>query len=242
MSDRLFLAIETSGRVGSVGLALGRELLAVRRLSGQRPHTAELLPAIRDVLAESRWRPADVGVFCYSCGPGSFTGLRVAATIGRMLQSVVGCQVVAVPTLEVIARNALRDPHGPDRIVPLLDAKGGQVYAAAYERAAADGLRCVRDAGLYEPGELLSGIAPPFCILGEGVRQHAAACQASGGSVLEEDCWPPRVEEVLAIGRELAARGRICRPEEIVPLYIRPPECEEVYEERRAAARRRRGE
>ncbi len=267
MADELLLAIETSGLLGSVGLALGgrtlngqpldgpgldgqtlggpvlgAQVLGARYLSADRRHTSELLPTIRDLLRDNGRLPADVDVFAYSCGPGSFTGLRVAATVGRMLQSAVGCRVVAVPTLEVIARNALAHPDCPTRIVALLDAKRGQVYAAAYERVADNELRPLTEAGLYEPAALFGTIEPPFWIVGDGVGQHVEACAASGGDMLAESYWPPTVEHVLAIGWRMASEGRVCQPEEIVPLYLRPPECEEVYEKRRAEARRRRGE
>jgi tRNA threonylcarbamoyladenosine biosynthesis protein TsaB len=242
MVDDLLLAIETSSGLGSVGLARGRRLIGLRRLSAERRHTSELLPTIRDLLRENRLRLADIDLFGYSCGPGSFTGLRVAATVGRMVQSAVGCRVVAVPTLEVIARNTLHHADSPSRVVTLLDAKRGQVYAAAYERVGDDELRPVVEAGLYEPAALFETIEPPLCIVGAGVAQHEQACRASGGIVLEESYWPPSVEHVLAVARRLADAGRFCQPDEIVPLYLRPPECEEVYEQRRAAARQRRGE
>ncbi len=242
MADELFLAIETSGPHGGVGLALGGRTLGLRRLATDRRHTAELLPTIRELLDEHERRLMDVAVFAYSCGPGSFTGLRVAATVGRMTQSAVGCRVVAVPTLEAIARNALAHPDRPTRIVALLDARRGQVYAAIFERVDADTLRSVTEAGLHEPNALLDTIEPPFCILGDGVKAHAEACAASKGAVLDEPYWPPSVEHVMAIAQRMAAEGRFCRPEEIVPLYLRPPACEEVYVQRRAEARRRRGE
>jgi tRNA threonylcarbamoyladenosine biosynthesis protein TsaB len=242
MADELLLAIETSGPHGGVGLALGARTLSVRELATDRRHTAELLPAIRELLDEHQRRLVDVDIFAYSCGPGSFTGLRVAATVARMMQSGVGCRVVAVPTLEVIARNALAHPDRPTRIVALLDARRGQVYAAVFERVDDDTLRCVTEAGVHEPNALLDTIEPPFCILGDGVWAHAAACAASKGAVLDEQYWPPSVEQVLAIARRMSAEGRFCRPEQIVPLYLRPPACEEVYEQRRAEARRRRGE
>lgn len=242
MADELFLAIETSGPQGGVGLALGARTLGLRRLAADRRHAAELLPAIRDLLAEHGRRPADVDVCAYSCGPGSFTGLRVAATVSQMMQSAVGCRVVAVPTLEAIARNALAHPDRPTRIAALLDARRGQVYAAVFERLGDDTLRRVAEAGVYEPAALLDEFEPPFWIVGEGVRAHAEACEASGGTVLGESFWPRSAEQVLAIARRLAAEGRVCRPEQIVPLYVRPPACEEVYEQRRAEARRRRGE
>ena len=242
MADELLLAIETSGPHGGVGLALGGRMLGLRRLATDRRHTAELLPTIRELLDEHGRRLMDVAVFAYSCGPGSFTGLRVAATVARMAQSAVGCRVVAVPTLEAIARNALHHPHRPTRIVALRDARRGQVYAAVFERVDDDTLRSVTKAGLHEPNALLDTIEPPFCILGDGVQVHAEACAASKGAVLDEPYWPPSVEQVLAIAQRMSAEGRFCRPEEIVPLYLRPPACEEVYEQRRAEARRRRGE
>lgn len=242
MADELLLAIETSGRIGSVGLARGAELLGLRRLSADRRHTSELLPTIRDLLRDNRRRLADLDLFAYSCGPGSFTGLRVAATVGRMVQSAVQCRVVAVPTLEVIARNTLSHPDRPGRVVALLDAKRGQVYGAVYARVSDDELRSVVEAGLYQPAALFQTVERPFCVVGAGVTQHEQACRASGGVVLDETYWPPSAEHVLAIGRRLAAAGRFCKPDEIVPLYLRPPECEEVYEQRRAAARQRRGE
>jgi tRNA threonylcarbamoyladenosine biosynthesis protein TsaB len=242
MADELLLAIETSGPRGSVGLAGGGKTLRVRRLATDRRHAAELLPAIRELLDEHGRRLAEVDVFAYSCGPGSFTGLRLAATVGQMVQSAVGCRVVAVPTLEVIASNALRHPDRPARIVALLDARRGQVYAAAFERVDDETLRCTMEASLHAPVALLETVAPPFCIVGAGVRACVTACASSVGDVLDESYWPPAVEQVLAIARVMASAGRVCRPEEIVPLYIRPPACEEVYEQRRAEARRRRGE
>ena len=63
---------------------------------------------------------------------------------------------------------------------------------------------------------------------------------AAGLDVLGEDYWWPDARRVLEIGRRLAAAGDFCTPEQIRPAYLRPPECEEVYEERRAAAREKR--
>jgi tRNA threonylcarbamoyladenosine biosynthesis protein TsaB len=250
MNADLFLAIETSGRLGSVALARGDHLLAARQLSADRRHTAELLPTIAELLAEHRHRLADVDVFAYSCGPGSFTGLRVAATVGRMIQSAIDCRVVAVPTLEVITRSTLSHPDRPSRVVALLDAKRNEVYAAVFERTETEQsqrgsgveLRPVVAAGVYAPDALLANVESPFWIVGEGIARHRDAVEASGGRILDDSYWAPSAEHVLAIAGQTAVAGRFCRPEEIVPLYLRPPECEEVYEQRRTEARERRGE
>jgi tRNA threonylcarbamoyl adenosine modification protein YeaZ len=236
------LAIETSSLRGSVALGRGGRLLGLRRLSGDRRHTAELMPTIRDLLDENGLTAPDVGVFCYSRGPGSFTGLRIAATVGRMLQSAVDCRVVAADTVEVVARNVLSHPDRPERIVAILDVGRGRAYAALFERVG-DAELCARiHPGACDPSRWLAELDEPFWITGEGLNRHRAACEASGGRIVDDSYWPPSAEHVLAVGRRMAVEGRFCRPEEILPLYLRPPECEVVYEQRRAEARRRRGE
>ena len=241
MVEDVILAIETSQRQGSVALARGAELCAARTLSADRRNAAELMPAIAELLDGAARRLADVTVFAYSCGPGSFTGLRVAATIGRMLQSAVGCAVVAAPTLEVIAENARSHPAQPARMAVMLDARGGRVFGGLFERRG-DELLTVRPAELFEPQLWLRELPRPVWVLGAGVGQHADVIAAAGVEVLDEAYWPARAEHVVAVGRRLADAGRFCEPGEIVPHYVRRPECEEVYEQRRTEARRRRGE
>lgn len=238
MADDVYLAIETSTRAGGVALARGAGTPAVRSLFADRRHAAELLPAIQDVLNKQGLRAADVGVVCFSHGPGSFTGLRIAATVARVLCQAVGCRAVAIPTLESIARNALRAAPSVQRVVALLDARRGQVFAAAFD-VRAGRLIARSPVGIHEPARFMREIEAPFVVLGEGVASHRADCEASGGMVLDEMHWAPTAETALEIGRELAEAGRFCAPEQIVPLYVRPPECEEVYEQRRTAARAR---
>ncbi|MBU0637941.1 MAG: tRNA (adenosine(37)-N6)-threonylcarbamoyltransferase complex dimerization subunit type 1 TsaB [Planctomycetes bacterium] len=236
------LAIETSSDVGSVALGRGDATRAVRQLSAARRHTAELMPTIRDMLTEAGCRAGDLGVFAYSAGPGSFTGLRIAATVGRMLQSATGCEVIAVPTMEVIARNALDHPQRPTRLAVILDAKPEHVFGAVFERHGEAELRQTAAPALRLVAPWLASIPQPFWALGPGLRRQRESCAAAGGQVLAEDYWTPTAATVIAIARRMAAAGQFCRPEEIVPHYLRPPECEEVYEKRRAAARQRRGE
>lgn len=236
------LALETSARAGEVALVRGGAVLGTHTLSAERRNASELLPTMQALLSAAGLRATDIGVVCYSQGPGSFTGLRVAATVARMLQAAVGCRVVAVPTLEVIARNALGHSNPPPRIAALLDAKRGQIFAALFERSSPGELRSIEPAGLHEAAAWLAKLPPETALLGEGVRAHADVCQRSGHMILEESCWPPRAEQVAVIGRRMMQAGAVCEPADILPLYLRVPEAEEVYEMKRAAARQKRGE
>ena len=136
MNAPLIMAIETSGRQGSVALARGPVVLAESGFSTDREHARELLPTLDKLCREQGWRPSEIEQCYVSIGPGSFTGLRVAVTFARHLALAGGARIVAVPTLEVIAENcAILEPP-PAHVAVILDAKRGQVFAAVYERAA----------------------------------------------------------------------------------------------------------
>jgi tRNA threonylcarbamoyladenosine biosynthesis protein TsaB len=241
MREDLVLAVETSSLRGSVALARGAEPPRTRELLADRRHAAELFPVIRDLLREVDRRLADLTLLCFSRGPGSFTGLRIVATLARMLQSAVGCPVVAVPTLEVIAHNALKHPERPPRLAVISDARRGQVFAGLFERHH-DALVTVQEAHVVTPADWLASLEKPVWVLGDAVAKYDQALAACGVTRLEEAYWPPRAATVLELGRRWAGLGQLCQPQDIAPLYIRPPECEEVYDQRRSAARARRGE
>jgi len=238
-AGELQIAIETSSRRGSVAVGRGGETRAWRALAADRTHTAELLPALADLLADIHAAPQDVGLICFSQGPGSFTGLRVAATVTRTWQSVTGARVVAVPSLEAIARNALRMPDLPPQLAVIVDARQGQVFGALFARVGPL-LQTVSAAARHDATIWLPALPRPCAVLGDGCDVHRTVLRALGLHILPEELWLPDAREVLALGHELAVAGRVCRPEQITPLYLRPPECEEVYEQRRAAARQRR--
>jgi tRNA threonylcarbamoyladenosine biosynthesis protein TsaB len=223
------LAVENSGPRGSVVLLNGHELRAAGELPSER--AGGLLPLVRDVLAEGGCRAADLAAYCFSRGPGSFTGLRTAATLGRVL---------GVPTLEAIASNASGDPVRPEQIVAMIDARRGQVYAAAYRPRADGTLVELVPAGVHDPEALLSSLQPPLAVLGAGVAACRTVCEARGAQILDKALWNPTAAQVARIALRRLEAGEVPAEADSLPLYLRPPECEEVYEQRRAEARRRR--
>lgn len=242
MTHGWLLALETSSLRGSV--ALGREgaLEAVRELPAERRNASDLLPAISDLTRSCGIGLREVEVCVFSRGPGSFTGLRLAATIVRMLRSVAGCEVVGVSTLAGIAHAVASSEMEADQIVVMLEAKRGQVYGAAYGRNRKDVGRVICEPGVYEPASWLESIDGAFVATGTGVAKYRSVIAERGGELADEALWWPRAEHIFALGAEAARLGRFSNVSEITPLYLRPPECEEVYEARRSAARERRGE
>ncbi len=271
MPEPLILALETSSRRGSVALGRPPAPPRTRVLRTDRTHTAELLPAIADLLREAHVRPDEVAVVAFSRGPGSFTGLRVGVTVARTWHSATRARLVALDTLDVLAREASAHAQ-PDTPVAIgVSAGAGRVFGGLYQRckgggatpagevASATPLALHEDDGgpgaeclapgwqvvdpprLRDAAEWCRTLPPGCAATGDWVAGHGEALQAAGVAMLPEACWLPDATDVWALAVEAAAAGRFCRPEDARPLYPRPPECEEVYEQRRLAARARRG-
>lgn len=231
------LAIETSSGSGSVAVGREERILGVRRFTQPRAHAVEFLPSIDELCREHRIKPADIGLVFVSAGPGSFTGLRIGITAARTLALANGARIVALPTLEVIAQNALDLPDSPQRVCVLLDAKRSRVYTAAFAlsqaRNGTDGMH-----GNYvpldsphetDPARYLASQSRDCAVLGEGVAYHQAAVSKSGLRILSPELFPPRVETVYRLGWAGAMRSDFVSARDLVPVYIRPPEAEEVW-------------
>ncbi len=227
------LCIETSGRRGSAALALGPDLVEEQGFATDAEHARDLLLTVDHLCRAHGWPPRSVEHCYLSIGPGSFTGLRVAVTFARHLAMASECRICAVPTLHVIAQNALHMPGPPPLVAPVLDAKRRQVFAAAYEWR--DRYEAVCKPEMVEPAEFLGRYRDRgVTVLGEGVAFHREAIDASGAKVAEEEFWWPRASSVHALGWQMAQNEAFIDATQLTPLYIRRPEAEELWERRQA--------
>src|SRR4051812_32733689 len=99
----LLLAVDTSGRNGSLALVRAEEhsfeTLAIESLEG-RMYSAQLIPALENALKKTRLSTKDLDGFAVASGPGSFTGLRVGLSTIKGLAEVTGKAIAAVSVLE----------------------------------------------------------------------------------------------------------------------------------------------
>src|SRR6185295_15226185 len=127
------LALETSGRTGSVALVTdGAQIVSEETFAHGLQHAAHLLPMIDRLCRAQGWTPRDVDELYISAGPGSFTGLRIGITLAKTLAFATGVKIVAVPTVEVLTENA---PAEARHVIIVLDAKRDQILTARFERA-----------------------------------------------------------------------------------------------------------
>ena len=227
------LAIETSSASGSVAVGRGHKMLGAVRFTQPRAHAAEFLSSIDALCREHNVEPNEIVHVFVSAGPGSFTGLRIGITAARTLALAVGARVVALPTLEVIAQNALDLPEPPSQVCVILDAKRARVYTASFalstEVNGARKYNAFDEPHEADPVAYFTALPRDCAVLGEGVLYHRAAVSGSGLCVLEKDLFAPRVETVYRLGFERAVRQQFIVARDLIPVYIRPPEAEEVW-------------
>jgi len=128
----VIINIETATTNCSVSIARNGELLHLREdNSPQYSHSEQLHIFIREALQEASLTLRDISAIAVSKGPGSYTGLRIGVSAAKGLCFSLDLPLISVPTLEVLAAQGIG--KGYDFIVPVLDARRMEVYAAVFD-------------------------------------------------------------------------------------------------------------
>ena len=221
------LALDTSTEFCSAALWLDAETHFEGCHAGQR-HSQLLLPMIDVLLKRCGVTLQELDALAYGEGPGSFTGLRIACGVVQGLAMAIDRPVVGVGTLLAIAQAA-----NASQALCCLDARMGEVYAAAYRRNA-DAWDTVFGPGLYAPSELPRLPPGEWSGCGSGFAAYAAALrQACAGSIAaERPELYPHAREIASLAAAAFAAGGGKPPEEALPLYLRDKVALTVEEQR----------
>ena len=129
------LALDASTYQASVVLVQGNAVVGERMVAMRDPRHERLMPTVAETLGEGGAAAID-GVVC-GAGPGSFTSLRIAASIAKGLATAAGKPLFAVSSLALLIAGSEKGAP-PGRWVALLDAMRGESFAQLFE-VSADG-------------------------------------------------------------------------------------------------------
>jgi tRNA threonylcarbamoyladenosine biosynthesis protein TsaB len=247
----IVLGIDTSTGATAVALGAGEGDTEERRddpPAGEHPgHATRLLPMVAELLtaAGAGWESIDriaVGV-----GPGTFTGLRVGVATARGLAQSRSIPLVAVSSLAALAAEALTArvpvaPGGrgaaPSDVLAVIDARRGEVFAAAFERGDGAAPRALGAAQALAPEgieALLERAAREraggggWLAVGDGALRYRELLEAAGVEIPVADSSLHRVR-----ARAICAAGARSLPasryEDVVPDYRRRPDAELALE------------
>lgn len=137
MAERVnILALDTSSTACSVALLYkhprkGSRVLATHKVAPKQ-HTSIVLPMIKSLLDEAGLKLADLHAIAFGCGPGSFTGIRIAASLAQGIGYANSLPVIPVSSLAAAAQAAY-EKEGWSKIMVAVDARMRQIYWSTYE-------------------------------------------------------------------------------------------------------------
>ena len=224
---RRALAIETSGKVGSIALVDGNAVVAEEQFAHGLRHAAEIVPLIDRLCRARQWSAKDLDHLYISIGPGSFTGLRIGVTLAKTIAFTTGAKLVVVPSVCVLAENA---PAEAIHLIIVLDAKREQIFTARFEREGETWIER-EPAHLDALAAMIERSPKPVHLLGEGIPFHEKFVPKDADVMITSpETWRAAAANVAKLGLELAAKGEFADPYQLVPIYIRKPEAQEKLE------------
>jgi len=167
------LALDTSGKTGSLALLKDGQLKEEINWLPLSSHTSELSLQFEKILSRATLSLKKIDAYALTIGPGSFTGLRVGLAFIKGLACLSEKPVIGVSTLETLAMT----DEETEWICPFIDARQNEVYAAVYQRKEKK-LEILIPESAYNPEEFLKlltakKLTGPISFLGSGARVYA---------------------------------------------------------------------
>jgi len=217
------LALDTSSDACSVALQRGERLIE-RHVVQAKEHTRLLLPMIEEVLAEGGVATEDLDAVVLGTGPGSFIGVRIAASVAQGLAYGANIGIVPVSSLAAIAAEVFHHTTAP-YVVVAQDAHMNEVYLARFRRGEdnlpiADGETSLQPIGRVE--ELAETTGGHAHVAGFGWQRYPELVRLNEDAIARVlDVQFPRATFLLGAGRAAFRNGGMLPPDQLVPDYVR---------------------
>ncbi|MEO8307950.1 MAG: tRNA (adenosine(37)-N6)-threonylcarbamoyltransferase complex dimerization subunit type 1 TsaB [Pseudomonadota bacterium] len=220
------LALDTASAQCSAALLLHDQLL-LRSVATARGHAQLLLPMIDALLAEAGTTLRHLDGIAFGRGPGSFTGVRVAASVTQGLALGADLPIRPVSDLRALAQQARRRANpgnGPAVILACMDARMGEVYWATYQAGENQLLEEALPERVGSPASLLAAVGKrPLLAIGMGLAAHV---QISAQLGMDEQCCfadaEPHAHDVVTLAQiDLASGEPWLDATAAQPVYVR---------------------
>ena len=233
LAQTKILMIETSTECCSVALACGTQILAKRVDEAPKQHAARLAPYVAEVMQEAGLPEDGWDAVAVSAGPGSYTGLRVGGSTAKGLCFGSRKPLIAVDTLRILALQGAALTSAPSvmpgltghlsaipgysRIIPMLDARRMEVYAARFDATGhrLDATQAViLDADSYHD-DLEAGTV---LFIGTGAEKFSHVC--THPNAVFQPCFP-LAEAMLIPAREAMQKKEFEDVAYFEPFYLK---------------------
>lgn len=218
----MLLALDTATECCSAALLVEDRLL-MREIELARGHAERILPMVDELLGEAGTGLRGLDAIAFGRGPGSFTGVRLAASVTQGLAFGAGLGVIPISDLRALAQRVFQEDGSVTRALVCNDARMQEVYWGCFERGS-DGLAHARSPERVGPPASVE--LPPawsdVAGLGRGFAVYPELSTLTGARV--RGVWDrllPRAAEVARLAVPELLAGRLLAPEAALPTYLR---------------------
>lgn len=210
------LAFDTSASACSVALMLDEKIIARHEVAPMQ-QAKMILPLISELLQQEKTTLAELDAIAFGCGPGSFTGVRIATSVAQGLAYATGKSLIAISSLAAMAQAAYDQWHWPV-ILTAADARIQEVYWGLYA-VQEDGLvRLIDKEHLTAPERMLE---PAGQWAGAGNAWAVYSAQISFQPERVDTECQPDAAAMLRLAKAKYLAGETVLPENAAPVYLR---------------------
>lgn len=187
-----------------------------------RQHVALILPFVESLLADTGTSLGQLDAVAFGRGPGSFTGVRIAAGLTQGIAFGAGLPVIPVSTLAALAQGAVRE-HGATAVLAALDARMQEVYWGAFRRDAEGLVESIGKECVCAPDAVECPQQDGWTGAGSGWDAYADVlaprCAVQATAVYAKQ--QPHAADVARLAARAFAQGKMLAPEQAIPVYLR---------------------
>lgn len=235
------LAVDSSGSTASVAVCEDDKIISEFFMNAGLTHSETLAPMIDALLKNAKIMPQDIDLYAVTCGPGSFTGLRIGLATVKAMAFVNNKPCVGVSSLAALAENCFGDCNTGDIICPCIDAKCGGIYNALFKCAEdSKGKKIIRlceDRAIFVENLIseLRSLELGINFVGDGALMCYNTMRENFGlpnlqlSSYQNNCI--NASKVAAVGKKLYDEGLCVSHLDLNPNYIKIPQAERMLRE-----------
>ncbi|GMR08849.1 MAG: tRNA (adenosine(37)-N6)-threonylcarbamoyltransferase complex dimerization subunit type 1 TsaB [Gammaproteobacteria bacterium] len=215
------LSLDTATEACSAALYIDGEVSEQYQIAPQR-HAELILPMAEELLAEAELSLAQLDAIAFGRGPGSFTGVRIAAGVVQGIAFAADLPVVPVSSLAALAQGAA-DASAGNAILAVIDARMHEVYWSAYAVAEYGQVSAIADEQVCAVGAIVLPAREQWLGVGSGWSSYPDELRQLSGLdniSIEHDRFP-RARDIARLGVTAFEHGEAVAAEFAIPVYLR---------------------
>lgn len=193
-------------------------------LTSIEKHFGGFVPALNFLLESSQKNITGLRAAVVALGPGSFTGLRVGLSAAKGLCHGLGIPLLGISSLEALANQV---PFSPIPVTPVIDSRKGEVFTAQFQWDGRKRMNRITPDACVRFEDLPRLLAGQTVVVGNNFKKQAPVLRDVIGirAVLAPSHhWTLRASAIGHLGIARLKKGDLDRPEDLSPIYFRPPD------------------